>query len=69
MVPNPEHPDRLTDVSPEPSKHPELFHAEWFSNSVKVEGNDRDLRAEHPLKAPALMLFVLLSDTVERDPQ
>ena len=69
MVPSPEQPDRLTDVSPEPSKHPESFHAEWSSNFVNVEGNDIDLNAEHPLKAPARILVVLLRETVEREPQ
>ena len=69
MVPSPEHPDRLTDVSPEPSKHPELFHAVWSSNVFNVEGNDIDLNAVHPLNAPARILVVLLSETVEREPQ
>ena len=69
MVPNPEQPDRLTDVSPELWKHPESFHAEWCSNVFSVEGNDIDLNAEQPLKAPARILVVLLSETVERAPQ
>ena len=69
MVPSPEHPDRLTDVSPEPSKHPESFHAEWSSNLFNVDGNDNDFNAEHPLNAPAKILVVLLSVTLERLPQ
>ena len=69
MVPSPEQPDRLTDVRPELWKHPDSFHAEWSSNFVNVEGNDIDLNAEQPLNAPAKMLVVLLSVTLERLPQ